>query len=183
MRTTSEAGATAAQSIFASIWEYSFAPYPLCPGVTGAPDTPATVAHEYWSVHLKDALARPRPAIAPRYMITGKVAYLEANTKMAERFDHPTALGVLVIEAVGQLFADWGDGTGVPGPYSNPGRPWPDGTITHTWTHQGRYDVVVTERWTATWRLGGLSGTLRGLATEGRIEDFEVRQLQAVRNR
>lgn len=39
---------------------------------------------------------------------------------------------------------------------------------------------VVTQHWTATWRLGPWSGTLNELQTEGRIDDFLVRQLQAV---
>jgi len=40
--------------------------------------------------------------------------------------------------------------------------------------------VVVTERWAATWRLGGQGGTLRALQTTGRIDDFPVQQIQAV---
>jgi hypothetical protein len=39
---------------------------------------------------------------------------------------------------------------------------------------------VVTERWTATWRLGEASGRLYELRTTGRIDAFPVEQLQAV---
>jgi len=38
----------------------------------------------------------------------------------------------------------------------------------------------VTEKWSATWRLGGKSGTLRTLQTTGRIDNFPVEQIQAV---
>ncbi len=63
------------------------------------------------------------------------------------------------------------------------GGPWPDGRITHQYTDVGIYDVVVTERWTATWRLGAASGSLAELRTTGRIDDFPVEQIQAVRYR
>ena len=182
MRAPSEAAAGAGQSILDSMWEPLFASYPLCPRAEAAPTSPAATAAQYWSLRLRDALPKPKPVIAPGYMLAGKTAYLETNTKLAERFVHATPLGQLLIDAVGELHVDWGDGT-KSGPIKEAGRPWPDGTITHSWTDAGRYDVVVTERWTATWRLGGSTGTLPGLVTEGRLEDFEVRQLQAVRNR
>ncbi|MDP9071063.1 MAG: hypothetical protein M3N68_07225, partial [Actinomycetota bacterium] len=145
--------------------------------------SPAVQANEYWKQVGEDRLPKPRPHIAPGYMLAGKTAYLEGNTAMTDRFDHPTPLGPLTIDAKSQLFVDWGDGGGVQGPFDNTGGPWPHGTITHYWTNAGRYDIVVTQRWTATWHLSGSSGELSELATVGRIEDFEVRQLQAVRNR
>ncbi len=46
--------------------------------------------------------------------------------------------------------------------------------------HIGFYDVVVTERWTATWSFGDQSGTLEELRTVVRIDDFPVQQIQAV---
>ena len=60
------------------------------------------------------------------------------------------------------------------------GKPWPDGQITHQYLKVGIYDIVVTERWTATWNFAGESGVLRTLQTTGRIEDFPVEQIQAV---
>ncbi len=182
MRAPNEAAAGAGQGMIDSMWEPLFANYPLCPKADAPGASPAATAAEYWSLRLRDALAKPRPAIAPGYMLAGKTAYLETNTKLTDRFLHATPLGPLVIDAVGELHVDWGDGTRS-GPLKDVGRPWPHGTITHSWTHTGRYDIVVTERWTATWRLGGSTGTLPGLVTEGRLDDFEVRQLQAVRNR
>ena len=81
--------------------------------------------------------------------------------------------------AKGSYTVDWGDGT-QSGPHSFEGKPWPEGQITHDYLNVGSYDIVVTERWTATWRLGGESGSLRTLQTTGRIDDFPVEQLQAV---
>lgn len=131
----------------------------------------------------EDLLPKPKPQIAPGYMLAGKLGYLESNSPMADRFEHPTPLGTLVIEATSQLWVDWGDHGGWDGPHVGPGRPWPNGTITHFWTDEGRYDVVVQQRWAGRWQLGAASGALTGLATEGRLDDFEVRQLQAVINR
>ena len=115
-------------------------------------------------------------------MLAGTLAYLETGTDRTARFEHPTPLGVLTIEASSQVFVDWGDGEGLQGPYDGPGGPWPDGNITHAWTDARAYDVVVTQQWTGRWELGGESGDLAGLVTEGRIDDFQVRELQAVRN-
>ncbi len=80
---------------------------------------------------------------------------------------------------------DWGDGAGRDkGPYPYPGQPWPGGRITHTYTDMGRYDVTVTEHWSASWTVAGESGRIDGLrSAPARIQDFGVTQLQAVRNR
>ena len=182
VRAPNEQAVVLGQGILDSLWEPAFASFPLCPRTEAPTTSAAATAAEYWSLRLRDALSRPKPTIAPGYMLAGKTAYLEANTRMAERFEHATPLGAMLIDAVSQLHVDWGDGT-TTGPFADAGGPWPKGTITHAWTHAGRYDVVVTQRWTATWRLAGRTGTLPGLTTEGRLEDFEVRQLQAVRNR
>jgi hypothetical protein len=87
--------------------------------------------------------------------------------------------GPLEINATGSYTIDWGDGT-TTGAHAFEGRPWPDGKITHQYTKIGTYSVVVTEKWTAHWSLGGQSGTLRTLQTSGRIDNFPVQQIQAV---
>jgi hypothetical protein len=78
---------------------------------------------------------------------------------------------------------DWGDGSGWQGPYDNPGAPWPGGQITHSWIDVGHYEVRVAEVWTATWSLAGAQGSLAALRTQGSIPNFEIRQLQSIRNR
>lgn len=154
-----------------------------CPSADAPPDRrPAEEAAEFWRVAGEDLLPKPSPRIAPGYMLAGKLAYLEAGTQATARFEHPTPLGSLVIDATSRLMVDWGDGSGLTGPHTGPGGPWPNGGITHFWTTAATYDVRVVQQWTGRWSLGGASGTLEGLETEALIEDFEVRQLQAVRN-
>jgi hypothetical protein len=156
--------------------------YPRCPDtpIDGAApaltDSPAAIAARYWE---RIPLPIPAPHIAPGWAITGKLAYLETNGELRQVYTNSTIFGPLEIVATGGYYVDWGDGE-TTGPYRVEGKPWPDGQITHEYIWTGHYDIVVTERWTATWSLGGQSGTLRELRTTGRIDDFEVRQVQAV---
>lgn len=156
--------------------------YPPCPEQPRAPgelapaETPSMIARRYWE---RIPLPRPRPTIAPGRAITGKLAFLETRGEVAHTYTTDTAFGPLEIVARGAYAVDWGDGE-TSGPHSFEGKPWPHGQITHDYLNVGSYDIVVTERWTANWRLGGESGVLRTLQTTGRIEDFPVEQLQAV---
>lgn len=157
---------------------------PPCPATNGQPATTPTVeAALFWRTLGEDMLPTPSPRIAPGYMLAGKLAYLEAGSQPTARFEHPTPLGLLVIDATSKLVVDWGDGSGPDGPHAGPGAPWPNGTITHSWTTARTYDIQVVQKWTASWALGADKGTLDGLETRGLIDNFEVRQLQAVRNR
>lgn len=165
------------------LWRISAQDYPLCQRASVPDTTPAAEAASFWRVVGEDLLPTPAPRIAPGYMLAGKLAYLETNSVPTAHFEHETPLGVLTIDATSTLFVDWGDGGGLDGPHAGPGAPWPNGTITHSWTTAKTYDIRVVQRWSATWRLGsGSPGQLVGLTTEGLIDDFEVRQLQAVRN-
>ncbi len=154
--------------------------YPECPPQPGRESTPQTArsyAVEYW----RDVpLPAPRPYIAPGRAITGMFAYLETRGTTTHTYTEPdTPFGPLTIVASGRYYVDWGDGTHT-GPHSSEGGPWPDGQITHEYLRVGSYDVVVTERWRATWRFGTEAGTLEELRTVGRIDDFPVQQIQAV---
>ena len=94
----------------------------------------------------------------------------------------PTALGVIEVTFTGRYVVDWGDG--VEESFAFEGEPWPDGRISHTYTDVGNYNVVVSIEWVADWRIGTTTGQItNGLASVGRIDGFEVRQLQAVRDR
>jgi hypothetical protein len=153
--------------------------YPPCPeeeGAAGVADTPAAFAARFWE---RVPMPKPDPHIAPGWAIVGKTAYLETNgvTTMTHNSDSP--FGPLRIVATGRYYVDWGDGERT-GPHSVEGRPWPHGQITHEYQWAGTYDVVVTQRWTATWSLAGQSGILRELRTTGTIDDFPARQIQAV---
>ena len=177
--------AAAAEAITDSyVWRITDGGFLLCQDPGTAPErTPASEATSYWQVVGRDMLPRPSPRIAPGYMLAGKMAFLEAGSQSTAHFEHPTPIGTLVIDATSRLYVDWGDGSGPTGPHQGPGGPWPNGTITHFWTDAATYDVTVTQRWTGRWTLGEASGIVDGLETQGVIDDFEVRQLQAVVNR
>lgn len=146
-------------------------------GDSTSANTPAILASSYWN---EIPLPEPEPYIAPGRAITGMYAYLETRGTTTHSFtETSTPFGPLEIVATGHYYVDWGDGTHT-GPHASEGGPWPDGRITHEYINIGTYDVVVTERWTATWSFGAESGTLDELQTVGRIEDFPVEQIQAV---
>lgn len=182
-RFTDAAAAAAAASIRDNFeWRVRDGGWIRCQDDPAPAQSPAEEAFTYWRVVGEDLLPKPSPRIAPGYMLAGKLAYLEAGSQSTARFEHSTPLGTLVIDATSQLLVDWGDGSGLTGPHTGPGGPWPNGTITHFWTTAASYDVRVVQRWTGRWTLGNDSGTLDGLETESVIDDFEVRQMQAVRN-
>lgn len=154
--------------------------------LANAPGCPSASPREVAFAFLRQVVPPgPDPWIAPGYALTGKPAFLEtrAPTTTPARYDTP--LGPLDVTLRATTFAvDWGDGTGADtGPFAAPGRPWPDGRATHTYTVMDTYDVAVTQSWDADWRLAGESGVIRGLSSVDRLPGFEARQLQAVRNR
>ncbi|HET7489942.1 MAG TPA: hypothetical protein VFJ85_18595 [Acidimicrobiales bacterium] len=166
-----------------TLWILYMIDYATCPSLGPVPGVPAVAASDFWHDIGEDWLPTPKPHIAPGYMLAGKRAYLETNAPTTAHFDHETPLGMLVIDATSKVWVDWGDAGGhFEGPKDGPGAPWPDGKITHFWTDLGRYDIRVQQRWTATWTLAGEHGQLTGLSTEGRIDDFEVKELQAIIN-
>src|SRR5437867_2580887 len=152
--------------------------YPLCAGQQLPPVSPQALADAFWH---QVQLPSPLPRIQPGWAITGKTAYLETGATPTKTFGTGTPLGPLAINATSSFVVDWGDG--VTNAYTTAGAPWPDGTITHVYDVAGRYDVVVTQQWKATWSIGAAGGTLTALHTVGRIDRFPVRQVQAVRNR
>lgn len=153
------------------------ASYPRCPARPAAPVVdPRTFAVQGWE---EVNLPTPQPYIAPGWAITGKLAYLETRGRLHHTFTKDTPVGPLEIDSVGSYYVDWGDGEKT-GPYTQEGGPWPDGQITHDYIDVGTYDVVVTEQWSANWRIGSAGGTLTGQRTMGRIDGFRVEQIQAV---
>lgn len=147
-----------------------------CPGVTieGSP--------EAWArAYLRTvALPVPAPVVAPGEMVVGWPAHLEVGSPLTHRIDEPvTPFGPATFELTSTVTVDWGDGT-VTGPVATVGGPYPHGDLRHTYVRQGAYDVVVTQAWVATWQVGGESGTVDGLVTEAVVEDFPVREVEAV---
>lgn len=161
--------------------------YPPCPGAEAGPavpaaPSPAAIAELVWRDRM--VLPRPEPRIAPGWAVAGKRAHLELGgpRSASGTFD---ALGatVTISATVTSFDVDWGDGTLERG-RTGSGGPWPTGDVHHAYARAGDFDVVVVQRWRGTWQIGALGGVVRGtLSTEGRIEDLEVREVQAVRHR
>ncbi len=159
------------------LWEEFLTSGHLCPDQPGVPAvSPRVLAIGFWQ---DIPLPKPAPSIAPGWAITGKTAYLETHGERRHDYSRGTPFGSLGLTATGQYSVDWGDGE-TTGPYDVEGRAWPDGRITHTYINVGHYNIVVTEKWSSTWHLGGESGDLSGLETEGVIDNFRVEQVQAV---
>jgi hypothetical protein len=162
-----------------ALWQAIVSLLPGCPGATIDPEAVA------FSFVRTMAPPSTGPRIAPGHAITGKAAFLEqATTAATQQFD--TVLGPLTITLRATEFTvDWGDRSGRdPGPFTSPGGPWPDGAARHTYTEAGRYDVVLTQRWSAHWEIPGVqAGDIAGVTSTDTIPRFEARQLQAVRDR
>lgn len=142
-------------------------------------------ADEAMSVWLEIPLATPDPEIQPGWMVVGKPAFLEPRTSLDPlRESTPTPAGQLELRADSHYRIDWDDRE-APGArtYHVEGAPWPDGEITHLYQHAGTYDITVEQVWEAQWRVGGGSWNDIGLERErsATIDDFEVREVQAVR--
>lgn len=165
------------QGLLNELWARVLAWHPGCPGTT-----PTEVAFGFVREIVPPG---PDPRIVPGFALTGKPAFLETRAGVTAPARIATPLGLLDVTLRATGFAvDWGDGSAADrGPFAAPGRPWPHGEARHTYTHTGRYDVVVTQTWDAEWRLAGQSGRVDGLTSVGRLDGFEAQQLQAVRNR
>ena len=161
--------------------------YPLCPDSDPLPRVPApnVLADQLWEEEVD--LSQPRPLIEPADAITGIPVYLQIRGPQTGRWTFEPFGIEIVIEATSEYIVDWGDGTPTTRTRSQ-GGPYPEGDITHGYQWKGTYDIVVTQRWTATWRASGAgtntSGTIADvLQTVGTIEDFSVTEVQAVRER
>jgi hypothetical protein len=152
-----------------------------CPTTDGdeadvAPINPRAEAEAFWaSVPLDDFTVD----IPPGHAITGLPAYVVTDSTLTRSFEYIGLSGPVRITARAELRIDWGDGTRT-GPHHSPGRPYPNGDVGHTYTHRGHYDIVVTQHWTGTWRSAGGTGPLAERPVTTRIEDYPVREVQAV---
>jgi hypothetical protein len=179
----SQALANAITAAYWQQWSVLVGRYPACPSAASPALAAWALAASWWLSEGRDLLPRPSPWVAPGYALAGHPGYLEARVQLRPVFDNPTPLGDLRVAAWGQVWVDWGDAGGWQGPFATAGGPWPDGTLTHTWDWAGTYDLKVQVRWGATWALAGQTGQLGGLATDGELPGFQVRQLEAVLNR
>ncbi|MGH9179632.1 MAG: hypothetical protein ACRD0N_13890 [Acidimicrobiales bacterium] len=136
------------------------------------------VARRFWDVRV---LPSPALRVVPDYALTGKPVYLQIGGDRERRFEVDNPLGAdVVITATSRYVVEWGDRATTS--TVSQGGPWPNGDVTHTYTHMApEVTISVTQVWEATWSAGDASGTLEGLRTTSSLS-LPVRQLQAVRN-
>ena len=178
----------AAQAAFEDAWTRG--KLPRCPEPDKAPAPPGgpkVPDHQALEQALRAELAQRLPApvlrIAPGRAITGKDAFLEIDPGGGGEMSFPNPFGGPDAHVVARASyrVDWGDGTSTT--TTSRGGPWPGGDLRHVWANVGRYDVVVTATWGATWSAQSDAGTIEGLVTVGRLDQFPVTQVQAVRER
>jgi len=98
-------------------------------------------------------LPAPVLALAPAgQAITGLAAYLETGDRRLELeeqvdLDLPSGMLTAVARADGYYTVDWGDGTAPAGPFAEPGRAYPDGTVKHVYDVTGLLEIVVSDVW------------------------------------
>jgi hypothetical protein len=162
----------------------SGAPRLECPkNAVAAPPNLRQIAEAAWQ-EVKN-LPVPTLAIEPDHAITGKKVYLQiaGERSWSETVDNPIGDDI-TITATSDYAIDWGDQRQAPTTTTSQGGPWPSGDVTHTYTDAAQArTITVTQRWTATWRAGQATGNLTDLRTQAQPLTFEVRQLQAVRDR
>jgi hypothetical protein len=162
-----------ANNTYDTLLVYGFLP---CPGVE-VPVTPTAWILQYIRAV---PLPVPVPEIEPGEMLVGLEAFLETGSLRTHVIDDTSPFGPVHVELTSEVHVLWGDDT-VTDWTTAPDGPYPDGEITHVWTRQGAYDVVVTQRWVASWSVGDESGIVRdGLTTEGTLADFPVEEVEAV---
>ena len=167
-----------------ALWLRARGETPPCPEPVGAPvvaSSPAIEAARFWQQMDLPALA---PKIAPGMALVGLPAYLETGGAPTVTDGGDTPFGPLSITATRSVTVAWDDGFGsTTGPHAGSGGPHPGGDITWEYGRSGPRDVAVTQTWTATWSVGGASGTFTGRGTTSTLFGFPVEEVQAVRNR
>lgn len=162
-------------------------------------DCPAAPGEQVPLVALRDTvralvtgqLPRPRPSIPPGYALTGMPAYLVTGDDHVLTYDadHSVQVGPfwfeLGITATGRTIVDWGDGS-EPVVAHEPGRPYPDGRVHHTYRDRGRVEVTTTDDWTVMFTATEPSGatltdTIGATLTDVVLDDFPVQTYRAVR--
>ena len=150
----------------------------MCPPRAAAaqPPDPGTLARDFYTGRV---LPSPTLKVVPDYGIVGAKVYLQIGGENAKRFDVADPLGApIAIDATSSYHVDWGDGSSTD--TSSHGGPYPDGDVTHVYTHDApAITIRVTQGWTASWKSGAAGGTLPPLSTTGDLR-FRVEQVQAV---
>ena len=130
-------------------------------------------------------LPPPQPDIRPGMALCGLPMYLTIAGAGTYPTNHElNEWNVTFHNTLTNYTINWGDNTENTTTTSR-GAPYPNGDITHYWTHRGNYTITVTAHWHSEWTAthptaGTRQGTINDLATTNTIPDFPVRELQAV---
>lgn len=136
-----------------------------------------------------DVLPRPEPSVPPGYALTGMPAYLVTDHALdygPTRHDVDLEVMQVTVEVRGEATTtvDWGDGS-EPRTYDQPGHPYPDGQVVHTYTDTGTATVEITDTWRLTYDVyrGGrrIISDVAAFELAPVVLDLEIRELQTVR--
>ena len=95
--------------------------HPDCPSAAPAePSSPNDAARGFYR---RIRLPVPEPSVHPDHVIVGWRTYLETNTTLTRSYTTDTPFGPLTLTATSSLWVDWGDGSGLDGPYTTAGGP------------------------------------------------------------
>ena len=161
-----------------------------CP-IDPADAVPAVTIRDTVRALVTDQLPRPTLSVPPGYAMTGMPAYLVTGDEhdliynTGRQVDIEGFLFDIDISASGVSTVDWGDGS-EPVTYTQPGRPYPDGEVHHTYRDRGDVDITVTDEWeivfTATTATGTtLTDTVTTTLATTTLDDLEVQEYRAVR--
>ena len=150
--------------------------YPQCQyrnSPTPVQATPASISKTTLVSTVTHLLPIPDPWIEPGFGLVALPAFLTSGAKLTDRFQTTLAGQEILGIAHGSLSVDFGDGT-VIAPTTNLGGVWPNGDLSHPYGSTGCFRITVTENWSISYSVGGQSGTLRGISTQGSIPSFCV---------
>ncbi len=161
-----------------------------CP-VDPADAVPAATVRDTVRALVTDQLPRPELSVPPGYAMTGMPAYLVTGDDHDLAFNTNRQVDIegfafdIDISATGVSTVDWGDGTESV-TYTEPGRPYPDGEVRHTYRDRGDVDISITDEWevvfTATTGTGTtLTDTITATLATTTLPDVEVQEYRAVR--
>ena len=154
-------------------------------------ELPAPMVREAVQQTVTDNLPRPSPSVPPGYALTGMPAYLVTDHALEYGpVDHQVDLGIMElavqVNGTGTSTVDWGDGS-APRTYDQPGLPYPDGGVKHTYVDRGNVAITVTDGWRLTFDVYRDGNVIISDVVEFELapvtlpEPLEVREFRSVR--
>lgn len=134
-------------------------------------------------------LPQATPDLVTPYQITGLQTYLQTGRTLTvvheDTADVITQTANVRVEATAVYDVDWGDGETTTG-VTDPGTPYPNGTVTHTYIHTGQVTLSVIDHWrvVVTTDVPGFATLDLGVTSLGPYPlQVPIREVRAVRDR